>query len=166
MKWLLLTTVGIVLSIIQIITSPLLALWPSKLPQSLSWFQTVDYDLMGDGGHYARWADKPAYLQRLAWLLRNPTDGWDYQNASVVTDLTLVHWSGDSQTSNRPGHSGWCKARLPSGEWMLYVIYRWPGTSKCLRIYLGWKLMGAVHGSTGRYPLVCVPNPYSSYEVK
>lgn len=158
MRWLLLSICSILLTLVQVILSPVLALWSPRLPVWLSWFQTVDYDLMGDPGHYLRWLGKPAYLQRLAWLLRNPTDGFDYKFACVATS---VQFRGDPATSNRPMHSGWCVARASSGEWMLYIICKWPFGGRCLRIYAGWKLMGLVHNSKGRYPIVFVINPFS-----
>lgn len=174
MTWLLLSLFGLVLTVIQILLSPLLALWKVRLPWCLSWFQTQDNPLMGDSGHYERWAwlylKAPlwlaAYVQRLAWLLRNPTDGFDTKFGAVFrkdTDILTV-W-GNPKTSNRPLESGWCYAELYNGKhyWMLYVVYRWPYTNRCLRIYLGWKLMGAVHGEPGRYPMVFVPNPFSKF---
>ena len=170
-RWFVLSVIGLFLTIVQIILSPILALFTPRLPNWLSWFQTVDFDLLGDDGHYKRWnwlytrvpTTLAIYIQQLAWLLRNPTDGWDY-NWSLnysVSDKSKLIVNGDIRTSNRPIHSGICKATIDN-KWMYYKILRYSNT-KCLRIYLGWKLMGLVNNpnEASRFPLVMVINPFS-----
>lgn len=163
-KWLALAALGAVVTLSQYLLSPLLALCTAaRLPGWLSWFQTPVDPLLGDAGHYARWAGWPPYIQRWAWLLRNPADGYDTRVAGATIDsLAWLRVSGDPLTSNRPGHSGWCYATC-RGYWMFYYVRQWGDSGRCVRLYIGWKLMSAVHGYTGRFPLVLAFNPLMGF---
>ena len=169
-RWFVLSIIGLFLTIVQIILSPILALFTPRLPSWLSWFQTVDYDLLGDDGHYKRWVwlytKVPTilaiYIQQLAWLLRNPTDGydykWQYKYSPNINNLVVT---GDILTSNRPIHSGVCKV-VSNNHWMYYKVFQYSNT-RCLRIYLGWKMMNIVSHpeQPNTSALVCVINPFS-----
>lgn len=170
LKWLFLAAVSLVLTAVSVFGAPVLVLLAGadgNLPRGLSWLQTADATL--DGDQY--WRDPaahplinrlPRYLRRLLWMWRNPGGGFDQRVAGVEVHAP-VRWWGDAGTSNLPGHAGWCIA-LTASAWMLYLVTPWwPG--RCLRVYLGWKLMRAVHepGFSGRLPLVLSANPFMSF---
>jgi hypothetical protein len=167
-RWVILAAVSLVLTAATVLSAPILVLLADdagNLPRWLSWLQTSDATL--DGDQY--WRDPaahstinrlPRYLRRLIWLWRNPGGGFDEHIAGVTVDRTMPRRvRGNPMTSNQPFTPGWCCARIGSA-WMLYVVLpTLPG--RCLRLYAGWKLMGAIHepDKPDRAPLVLTFNP-------
>jgi len=169
-KWVLFAAVSLTLTAVSVLAAPILVLFAGadgNLPSCLSWLQTDDATLDGD----VYWQDPtahpivnrlPRYLRRVLWMWRNPGGGFD-DDVAGVTITAPPRWWGDSHTSNQPGHAGFCFAIVPGG-WMLYIVLPW-GFGRCLRMYLGWKLMSAVDAPsfTGRLPLVLSINPVMGF---
>lgn len=167
-RWVFLAAVSLALTAVSVFGAPLLVLLADdagNLPRCLSWLQTSDATL--DGDQY--WRDPtahptinrlPRYLRRLIWIWRNPGGGFDERVAGATIDRTMARLvRGNPWISNQPYAPGWCWARVGSA-WMLYVV--WPTLpGRCLRLYLGWKLMGAVQHPDvpDRVPIVLTFNP-------
>lgn len=162
MIWLAHALISFLATLLSYLIAPIIVPFAAtRLPKAFRWMETYDNDLDGDNGwkteHFVGW---PRYIKRVLWLWRNPVGTLDYWLGATV-DKPRV-W-GDPKTSNRPGHSGLCFAR--SGRfWMLYYVRQWGESKRCLRIYLGWKLMSAVHGNRGRFPLVYSINPLMGFD--
>lgn len=176
---------SMVLMLISIPLAPLLVLIAGnndRLPGFLNWFQTQDADLDGDEG----WWDVeshpviislPRYLRRVLWLWRNPSDGFDYRVAARLSFIEKYKVYGNPEIRNRPypGRGGWCFA-VAGKWWMFYLVMPYGSSGRCLRIYLGWKLMGFINHkenpedtkdkSYGLFPLVCAINPVRGFSVK
>jgi len=123
----------------------------AHLPTWAHWFETYDYDINGDppwqGPQHAN-GHQREYWWRLLWLLRNrtgifSTDILGFQQSQV---MKYEAW-GDVYTGNIPGHSGWlyAEATLPKGRMRpcYYIVYQWPKSRRCFRLYAGWKFRQA-----------------------
>jgi len=100
------------------------------------WMMTPDNPIDGDAGHLERWAGKPAYLRRVAWLWRNKAYGFRAFNARGVNYFD-VRDRGTPNVSDKPFVPGWV-LRTAGGYWQLYAIV--PYGKRYARINLGWKL--------------------------
>ena len=143
--------------------APIVALFGigrEHLPSFLSWFDTPDNPLDGDVGFIAEHAPfKGAgqtgfkqYLNRVVWLQRNPSYGFDINVLGTKIDTMPIVVSGDPLVSNDPnvttgrttGLSGHVLIR--SGNYFEYYYVKQHGTSStCFRMRLGWKLSGYVN---------------------
>lgn len=172
-KWALLVPVDYATAIIGRLFAPFVVLFATKddhLPKWLSWFDTPDNPLSGDGGwktEHMQWRFKfppmiARYLGRVGWLWRNNMYGFDIDvmGAKVLATDTLVV-TGDIATSDRPGHSGsvtrklYRDGKLIYWQWYFIHIYA-PG--RCVRVNLGWKLWG-VNGSDKNIQYTVYINP-------
>ena len=158
-KWLLFVPVVYLAAIVGRLLAPFVVLFSSSegwLPSWLSWFQTPDYSLVGDGGwqkeHWQFRKKLPQslsiYVGRVGWLWRNNMYGFDIDvlGANVLSTDTLVV-TGDVLTSDRPAHSGTVRREIyREGKLIYFQVYtikvykRWP--NRCFRTNSGWKLWG------------------------
>lgn len=110
-----------------------------RLPWWLFWFSTYDNSLLGDSGHKARWNDSGCYMQRVAWLFRNPAYLFEIDvTGARIKAGDLICVKGDPSIKNRAGGKAgwyWCSC---SGYWNFKVIVAFG--PRCLMWELGWKL--------------------------
>ena len=144
------------------------------LPNWLSWWQTPDNPLDGDGGwinEHWQWRYKlPAFMQtyvgRLGWLWRNNLYGFAIGPlGALITDIKRNVVYGDPLVSNRPLHNGWLIHIIEMQDgtfyWQFYFVKAW-NEKRCVRINLGWKLWGNVDKGQ-RKQFVFSPNPLMGY---
>lgn len=163
MIWFLYLPIDIITVLMAYPLAPIIALFSDEEGNStlgkynpLRMWLTPDNTMLGDRKHRERWASfvekHPKigpYVQRVAWLWRNKAYGfsWYLLNTKVGKDQA-IHWTGDVETGDSPYHPGIWVATTSynpiTARWMLYAILpSWP-KSKCIRIYLGWKLQSAI----------------------
>jgi hypothetical protein len=140
---------------------PLFALGKPHLPSCLSWFDTPDNTLDGDSGFQLEHAlylgsgvtGIKQYINRVMWLWRNPSYGFDISVLGVTVTLMPVVESGDPLISDQPnatvgrttGLSGSVYITYGSQYFEYYKIYQYGSSNKCLRLRLGWKLSGYIN---------------------
>jgi len=170
MKWLIILPLHIIVNVIAYLFAWLFAFYTKyghgpidngnsegygpRLPNWLSWFQTVDNSLYGDRawqdmqeGHWS-WRTKlygyptiQSYFGRLGWLLRNPGQGFErtsYVVANIQTDA-VVRTYGNPFIKDKPnGVHGYC-VTIIDNYWGFYaIIPLWKG--RCMKVKLGWNL--------------------------
>lgn len=115
-----------------------------RLPSLLSWFDTSDNSLYGDGG----WKTEHcpyyrSYFGMVRWLWRNGGHNFNYRVLGAP-DNELWRYC----TTRLPGEYYWKRS---DGYW-LYRRYFDLFAGRRLEVFLGWNLFGVVHG---RCKLVC-----------
>ena len=180
--WAVLAILSLLMNFVSYFVSPFAValatlLRMDKLPKWLSWFDTPDNPLDGDGGwrdgHFLSLNETGygwrRWLKRTLWLWRNAAYGFSESvcGALVMEELSQVSVYGDPTIQNRPhGKSGWFLCWVDH-YWSFMLVYRWGQSDKCLRIYLGWKLKteaerGEVLDSVTRM-LVLSINPFMGF---
>lgn len=181
-RYLLSVCASAVMTTLALAMAPLLPLFADErgwLPSGLWWFQTPDNSLDGDKGFRAKHAPYEGvqigwrrYLNRVAWLLRNPAYGFDWLVLAVDTDQAdLLQVEGDPATSNIPGHSGTRVKRVWRADprtrarglvaWEWYYVRQWGQSPYCVRVRLGWKIPDRL-GQPATF--VCSGNPLMGFE--
>jgi len=145
-KYLLLLPVNFIVSILGRLLNPVVVLFANDdgwLPKWLWWFQTPDNSLDGDFGWQMQHLWKaPRYINRVRWLMRNCTNGFDEWIGFKVEEGFQCSISGNPCVGNRPLQEGWnlITIRQKSGDYFqLYYVKAWSKTN-CVRILLGWKI--------------------------
>lgn len=161
LKWLILSVLGIAVTLANVLLSPVIALFINKdgyLPGWLSWFQTPDNPAIGDAlfqGNQMAWT-KSRYLYGVFWAIRNPGYGYDaLAGAKVTADYRFttncpdgLEWVGDTQhgttawNSTRHFVEGTLFRTLETNGvtyWEFVWIKCWT-PAKYSRIKLGWAL--------------------------
>lgn len=142
MKWCILATLDILISLLACPLAPIIALcgggrwaWP--------WL-TYDNPIDGDSGHWERWPDNGTRLRvlarRTAWLWRNKGYNFSYYILGVVPKGRIKMY-GNPLFWKQPHPRGWCFAKCDNA-WMLFAWFPYTlfNQERGLRIYLGWKL--------------------------
>lgn len=170
--WLMLVTVPFAAAIVSSFTRVM----PYDLP-AYRWgwlWGTYDNPPQGDEGFVARRAPFPGhivgwrgYLNRVAWMCRNPLYGLARRLALPYSDGIQVNCHGDSNISDKYRRPGWyfATARLASGRivgFEFYCVKPW-SDNRDLRIRIGWKLMTEKFQRLGFAPLVNSFNPFDGY---
>ncbi len=107
---------------------------------------------------------------RWVWLcLRNPGNGLGYWLGFVQAADVRYAFAGDEATSDQ-GHPGYLAVDAYVGAQHAaccrYYVYRYPWwPSKCLRIYIGWKINGMLHDCSAA-EIVGVVNPFMTFELR
>ena len=162
LRWLLYLPLDILSAVAAYVVAPVVAAVPEATAQRYFWwFLTPDNPITGDAGHERRWAGKPVYFKKVAWLWRNKAYGF---SKSVIGAKTLrpVSVYGDPETTDTGPHEGWAVWRTPDGYWQFYYIKKMPW-GKVLRINLGWKLWGhSLTETSGMY--VFTINPFKRWK--
>jgi hypothetical protein len=128
-----------------------------RLPRALRFFEAADNSAFSEPDHARRWAGRSRYRCAVAWFWRNPAYGFSNGIFAARTSGP-VRESGDIWVCDRPLVEGWCLRRTSDGYWHLYVVRRW-ALDLCLRMNVGWKLMGEPGGPNfGQY--VCSVHPF------
>lgn len=141
----------------------------TSLPPWAWWWDNADDGINGDDGwRKEHCPDYTSFGCRYRWLaLRNRAHNFSRHVVGYkVSPGTRYRSWGDPLTGNRPGHSGWYVVTAAGGRaFCFYLIRRWPGTERCLRVYVGWKLLGLPKSDVPR-ALVLALMPFAKYEVK
>lgn len=150
LRWILLLPASIAATLGAWLLAPVLPLCADRggwLPGWLWWFQTPDNPLYGDAGHLERWSYGMSYWQMVAWLLRNPAYGfeWDGPLAARIAEGDAVRTWGDPRIKNRAGaRAGWYLCRV--GPWWNFRSIMHLGGDLCLMVEAGWKLQPWAQG--------------------
>lgn len=148
MTWLILWPLSLLFTALALSLSPVLPLFTSAdgwLPRWLWYFQTPDNPLDGDSGFQTEHAPFLGsqvgwrrYINRIAWLLRNPAYGADFSLFGFCPsgDRWSVTCRGDSLVDDT--HDGWY-FKTCQGAWQFYLAHHWTATCY-LRVNIGWKL--------------------------
>jgi len=149
---------GLVVNLSAYIVVPIALLFcnpqDTNLPKWASWYDEVDYGINGDpywkGPEHAD-GKQNTYWWRLKWLLRNNSTTF----ASKVLGFNNTNFNnfvfvGDTETSDQPiFHEGTIVAEVSTTDGnngkMFYGIKQISDTNYCFRMYIGYKLMSAVH---------------------
>ena len=109
-----------------------------RLPPWLSWFQTPDNSLNGDGT-FER-LNPPCYWSQVKWLWRNPAYGFERSvlAARIRPGDGLCFWGDAEIKDGSGGKPGYCFVRI-GPYWNLAWIKRLYGT-RCLYWNFGWNL--------------------------
>lgn len=146
MYWLFILPLVLLMEVVSILLAPILPLFSKNawLPDWLGWFQTPDNNLMGDEGHIARWAGKPAYLQQVAWLVRNRAYGFKWDTFGAVPRPYRLR--GTPDIGNRHSYKpGWFFIINEDDFWYFKCVF--PITaSYCVQLGFGWQLDAPIHG--------------------
>lgn len=152
--WFLLLPLWFVFNVLALILAPVLPLFATesfgacdnnnalrtepRLPAWLSWFQTPDNSLNGDGT-FER-LNPPGYWSKVLWLWRNPAYGFERSVlAAHILPASTLTFIGEPQIGDKPqGLAGWCFVRIDSYWGFTYV--KRVGATRCIKIVLGWKL--------------------------
>lgn len=144
MIWLLLGHLDMMLSLLAFPLAPFIVMCTSKGGITPAWawpWLTHDNTIDGDSGHMERWAGKPAWMRRIAWLWRNRGYNFSYHICGVETNKP-VHIVAGRQFWNDSNPRGWCMATC-GRAWMIFAWLPY-SANHGLRVYLGWKLRGKI----------------------
>lgn len=168
-KYVSLVMISLLADLLNFFLAPIVSLFANQvgwLPNWLSWFQTPDNSLDGDGGW--QYEHRPyktedkfwhRWWNRTRWLHRNSMYGFAINVLGVTslpTDQLMV--VGDPRVSNRPLFAGLVKRYLLRDNKVIafqwYYVKPW-SEAMCIRINFGWKLWDA---STDKHQLVFSPS--------
>jgi len=175
--YVLLVLVSLAADFLNYFLAPIAVLFASDdgwLPRWLSYLQTPDNSLDGDGGWQRE--HRPflvesnkfyRYLNRTRWLYRNSMYGFAIDVLGTKTQAgDYLQITGSTAVSNRPLHEGLVVRKLIRGgkpiyfQW--YYVKAWSET-RCIRINLGWKLWGFRENESVNCQLTFSPNPFMGY---
>jgi hypothetical protein len=153
---------------------PFAAIGKTVLPWWLSWFQTPDNDLDGDGGwvfehwqwRFKLWRPLAIYVGRVGWLLRNRAYGFKWTVLAKRVKNAPIY-RGDPQVNRNNGHFGllrvwegdswqW-KWVAPVKRWHFAIAGWWflvPGyllLDPCLCLSASALFLAAIFASEGNY---------------
>ena len=164
LKWILLVIVGLLVTIIHFVFSPVIALFVNNtgyLPSWLSWFQTSDNPAIGDQmfhDNQMAWT-KSKYLYAVFWAMRNPGYGYDHWAGADITSPTYYAIDGNDYVciDKVPGEptrliEGYVSRRVTTGGkkyFQFRLIKRWSKT-RVMRLSFGWDLHSPMRQGTKR----------------
>ena len=149
-RYLLLLPASLAMTLLALLLAPVLPLFADRngwLPWRLSWFQTPDNSLWGDEGHIVRWGGRRSYWRMVAWLLRNPAYGfeWDGPLAARCAPLSVVKVWGNPWIKNRTAAiAGWYFCRV-GPYWNFKAVIPLFGDLAFMPEF-GWKLQELAQG--------------------
>lgn len=144
--------------------SPVLPLFAKGdvLPKWLSWFQTPDNTLDGEG----QFDHLSEYWRRVKWIQRNPAYGfaWTVLAATVNPEQEFKVW-GNIYAKENPFKEGWSFMTTEEG-YFSFRYFKKTFEGKCLKFRFGWKLRRLVveEGVTDtkwKFTFTC--NPFKTY---
>jgi hypothetical protein len=138
------------------------------------WFGTYDNPPQGDVGFVTKRAPFPnctwgfrGYVNRVAWMRRNRLYGLKRKLAIDFKFGTVKVLTGNTTVSDKYKVPGALRAEcFSAGQPYAFEYYKvWPwGTSRCVRVRLGWKVKGDKFTGAGDFaPLVFTFNPFDTY---
>ena len=162
--YLALVPISLVLTLIAIITAPIMPLFASQLDGWLDnhsiWgigprlngiftvFMTPDNSLDGDATFQQ--INGRSYWSKVKWLWRNPAYSFALRNLEVPYDTVV---KGDPTIKdNDNAKEGWCLV-VSNGLFQFRYVKRLFGTSRCLYCNFGWNIMGLADPNVMPKPL-------------
>ncbi len=161
-----------------VILYPILLILPreaNKLPGWCCWFDNFDGDgLVGDTSHMVKSSDPYSAWSKYTWIaLRNPINYFKYRVLGVKNDDIIIHSIdsrpdvkgqpvGDYTSGGTLSIEGSCGDK-PIFEYYRIIPYKLFGKVKCVRIRLGWKLLGRFDKQREYISFTCIISPYHSY---
>lgn len=172
LEWLVFVAASFVVDIAGIFVVPIalaVSRNASRLPAWAQWWDN-DREPMGDTERYAEIKDAgfcKALFLRWHWLaIRNPGNNFGYVLGFVQSEDVGFYYNGDPKTSDQ-GHPGTLRVWAYRGDelssFCYYKVLRWGSSSRCLRIFIGWKIHDMVLDGT-KAQLVCVVNPLMTFK--
>lgn len=150
MIWFLLAPLDMLVSLLAFPLAPFIVLCtsPGGIAPDWAWpWLTHDNTIDGDAGHRRRWAGRPIWRRRIAWLWRNRGYNFSFHKTGMPTTEPLRIWFGRDFWNDKDG-KGWGICFATCGKaWMLFIWLPWGrlfGIERGLRVYLGWKLRGKI----------------------
>ena len=175
MIWPLLALASLLVHVTGYIVSPIALLFCGEDDEHLpAWAWPWDNPqdgINGDGNVSWGWRGpehangrERTYWWRLLWLYRNA--GYGFAEYAGATLLEYPQATGPD-VSDQSGATG-CRyvtarasvAGVERQAWERYIVLRYPGTRKCFRLRMGWKLNGCVPGE--RAILVVSVSPWKA----
>jgi hypothetical protein len=157
--YLVLVPVSFVLTLIALITAPIMPLigvWKewwldnhSKrgigfvLPEWLNWFNTPDNDLRGDATFQQ--INGSGYWQCVKWLWRNPAYSFAIKYINTIENRPS-YIGNENIKDNDNAVAGWCFVKcagLFQFTWVQPI-----GFNRCIYCVFGWNIRGTLHQST------------------
>lgn len=161
--YLILAPLSLLVTVVSVLLAPILPLFSTqqwgwcdnhsqfkegpRLPTWMSWFMTPDNSLDGDATFES--INRPSYLSKVKWLLRNPAYSFALQyllpeyNATFVGDNTI--------RDNDNAKEGWIFVRS-NGLFQFVWIKHIPSTSRCVYVNLGWNIRALVDPNVNPKP--------------
>ena len=172
-RWLLLSCLSITVTALSYFIAPILSLFTSdRWPNWGEWFWTYDNPPEGDGGYIATRAPfvpsstpLQKYVNRVFWLWRNPSYGFDKKlGIQYKPSMTVSLWGNPDVSDKRMVH-GWYLAKcFDDGELVAFEFYAViPYGKKCLNMRLGWKITARKFKELGFAAIVNTFSPTKQY---
>ncbi len=163
-RYILMVPVSLALTLIALITAPLMVLlqeqrdgellngstWNEgpRLPTWLDWFMTPDNSL--DGDETFQIINGIGYWSQVRWLWRNPAYGY---GLAQINNPYYTKVRGDKTIKdNDNAKEGWCVVNA-NGLFQLVYIKRIVFTSRCVYINVGWNIRALVDDNFNPKPL-------------
>lgn len=161
MIWFLLTPFALLVHATGYIVVPVALLFckpeDEHLPRLFWLWDNPGDGINGDGDSTWGWRGpehangrERTYWWRLLWMYRNAGYGFARWAGAELVNMPVAV---GPDVSNQSGVTGRRKVTVRAiiagryrNAWELYVVWRWPGTSRCIRIRMGWKINGCVTG--------------------
>ena len=167
-EWLVLVLLSWVFDLLGLLVLPLaIAFSDGKTLPAWAWPWGNDREPLGDAARRADIDAATGFVRgwlRFRWLaLRNPGNNFGYA-LGFEQSGARYSYSGDPETSDQ-GHEGVLHVtgdNVRQRAFCIYIVKRW-GTTRCLRIMLGWKIHDMINDGT-KAQLVCVVNPLMTFE--
>ena len=159
LRWLLISVYAIITTIAAMLITPIAVLFADQktglLPSIFRWMETPDQLLPGDPGivgHPVTYWDW--YKTSCKWLWRNPayraTDPFKFAPLVSGAGMPVLDApKGNINVNNQPFVPGYFYGTAENAfhkVFDLFIVWKWPGINKCLRIRFGWKLQPWYHG--------------------
>jgi hypothetical protein len=157
MIWPLLALASLLVHLTGYLVSPIALLFCEPEDEHLPWWawpwDNPQDGINGDGDSTWGWRGpehangrEREYWWRLMWLYRNAGYGFAERSGARLLNTPVAVGPDVSDQSGVEGVRRVTVRAIVAGSyrnaWELYIIWRWPGTSRCVRIRLGWKLNG------------------------
>jgi len=163
-KYILLVPISLVLTLIALITAPVMVLFAEqrdgwldngsiwgigpRLPTWLNWFMTPDNSL--DGDYSFEQINGRSYWSKVKWLWRNPAYAFALETLFVPYETSV---SGDKTIKdNNNAKEGWCLVHA-NGLFQFTYVKRIFSSSRCIYVNLGWNIRGLVDDNVMPKPL-------------
>ena len=159
LRWAIISVYAVAAALLAMPLTPFVVLFANhttgRLPWLFRWMETPDQLLPGDPGIVGKPTSWLGYWwASCRWLWRNPA----YRATNPFKFVPLVSGDGipvlgapkgNMHVNNQPFVPGYFLGTAENAShkvFDLFVVWKWPGINKCLRIRFGWKLQPWYHG--------------------